>query len=295
MNVYSKSGFDFRKNEERGDFLINPHEGNIKNLLSSGLKFKNIEINSSMGLVARNLDFLELVDFIESVSIIGSKEYDLSSLATLKNLKYLRVTTGISQPTDFSRFENLEYLYIDHNKCIKNINKLPSLATLSLQGYKNRDLTEFEFCYNLKSLSLVISSISSLVGIQNLKKLECLDLCKCKALLSLDNIENLEKLETLDLEGCPKIQDLTPLKHLASLTKLYIHDCKDIKSIKPIKDLHNLQDISLTGSTNVIDGDLTSLLGRRYTIIAPRRHYVPAAKDIEKANGIVYPKQSWDY
>jgi hypothetical protein len=295
MSVYSTSGFDFRKDKESGDFLINPHEGNIKNLLSSGLKFKNIEINSAMGLIAQNLDFLALIDFIEGISIVGSKEYDLSSLARLKNLKYLRVTTGISQSTDFSRFENLEYLCIDHNRYVKNVAKLPGLRTLIIHAYKNSDLTEFEFCNNLKSLSLIISSISSLVGIQNLKRMECLNLFKCKALLSLDNIENLEKLETLDLEGCPNFKDLAPLKNLELLSKLYIHDCKDIKSIKPIKDLHNLQVISLTGSTNIIDGDMTPLLGRKHTTITPRSHYVPPAGDIEKVNGIVYPKQSWDY
>lgn len=292
MNIYEKGGATFRK-DERGDFLINPSTEILSQF--KDLKIINIEINDALGVIPNNLGFLSDFSFIEGVSIITSRSIDISALHNLKNLRTLNLSKEFNQVIDFSHFRNLISCQISWNDKIINFGKLRLLEHLILTGYKKNDLSEFEELISLKTLSIIQSTIVTLKGIGNLKFLEQLELVLLKRINSLEGIEQLQRLKKLHFENCPNISDLGLLKDLHDLEVLLIHDGKNIQSLKPLKNLYKLKTIYLPGNTNIVDGDMSPLIGRVDASFGTRKHYSHKADEIDKINGTVRPKQSWDW
>lgn len=291
MEIREENGLSFRK-DERGDFLINPSERDIQKI--SDLSIKNIEINDSIGIIPHNLHFLEKLDFIEGISIITFKDLDISPIHNLNNLSLLNLTREFNQTIDFKQFPNLKFCQLTWNSKVKNLDQLNSIETFILTNYKKADLSEFKALLSLKKLSIIKSSIISINGIENFQNLEHLELTSLKKLNSLKGIEYLRNLKRLDLESCA-VNDLEPLKNSLRLELLGIHDGKNIQSLNPLRDLSKLEVIYLSGNTNVVDGDMTPLIGRKDASFGTRKHYSHKAEEIDKINGTVRPKQTWDW
>ena len=292
MNIYSKEGLDFRK-DDRGDFVINPYEENLSALRSMGIK--NIEINDSLGRPPRNLNFLSRADFIEGVSLVSAKNLDLNPIQDLHNLKIINIPFEHRATINFDNFPFLTYCQIVWSDKIQNFNQLRLLETLILTAYKKDDLVQLSQLTSLRKLSLIKSTIKFLHGIENFEKLEFVELTLLKNLTSLEGIENLKNLIRLDLESVSIIGEINSLSHLRNLELLAIHDCKNIQSLKPIAGLSKLQVIYLSGNTNIVDGDMTPLIGRKDASFGTRKHYSHKAEEIDKINNTIRPKQTWDW
>jgi hypothetical protein len=291
MEILEEYGLSFRK-DERGNFLINPSERDIQKI--KDLSVKNIEINDSIGVAPYNLRFLERLDFIEGISIIMFKDLDISPIHNLKNLSLLNLTREFNQTIDFEQFPNLKFCQLTWNSKIKNLDQLKSIETLILTNYKKADLSEFKGLSSLKKLSIIKSSITTVDGLENFQHLEHLELTSLKKLSSLKGIEHFQNLKRLDLESCA-VNDIEPLRNNMNLELLGIHDGKNIQSLNPLKHLSKLQVIYLSGNTNVVDGDMTPLIGRKDASFGTRKHYSHKAEEIDKINGTVRPKQTWDW
>jgi len=294
MEIYHEDGLDFRK-DERGDFVINPNERALRQIKDTNIR--NVELNAALGVVPGNgsLYFLKEFDFIEGISIVGNHKMDIKSIHYLSNLRLLSLPGEFDEAVDFSHFEKLNYCQIAWNSKIKNIQNLKFLNTLFLYKYKKQDLAEFRELTSLKKFCILQSTIRSLNGLENFALLEYLELAYLRNLESLNGIQSLKKLRNLDLTNTPKIDSLTSLESLKCLEALSIYGARNIQSISSLKDLKELKFIHISGNTNVIDGDMSAMLGREDASIGTRKHYSHTSEEIDKFNGTVRHKQTWDY
>jgi hypothetical protein len=291
MNIYEEYGLSFRRNEI-GKFLINPSERDIQKIKDLGIK--NIEINDSLGIVPYNLRFLEKLDFIEGISIITFKSLDITPIHHLKNLSFLNLTREFNETIDFEKFPDLKFCQLTWNSKVRNLGQLKFIETLILTNYKKADLSDLKGLSSLKKLSIIKSSIASIDGLENFEHLEYLELISLRKLNSLKGLGYFKNLRRLDLESC-SIKDLESLKDNVNLELLGIHNGKDIQSLNPLKDLSKLEIIYLSGNTNIVDGDMSPLIGRKDASVGTRKHYSHSAEEIDKINGTERPKQTWDW
>lgn len=290
--LYDRDGFTFRKVGEE-EFLVNPNEFSIKAM--QRLNVRCVELNDSIGMPRRSLSHLTSSEFIEGVSIVVGGNFDLSGLRNFKNLKTLYLSSDFNQLIDFDDFPLLKCCTLVWSKKFKNLGRIKQLEELSLTGHKENDLQEFKELRSLKSLEMIQSSAQSLTGVEGIKDLEQLKLIYMRKLNSLQGVEALSNLRKLDVESCPHLGNLTSIQCLIKLEFLGMHDCAKIDSLRPIKDLRTLSEIYISGNTNIVDGDMTPLLGRKDASIGTRKHYSHSSEEIDKTNGTIRPKQEWDW
>src|SRR5690348_16386240 len=109
-----------------------------------------------------------------------------------------------------------------------------------------------------------------------MKKLFSLRLANLKRLTSLAGIEGLKRLEELDIHTCRSITSIEEVGFLPQLRKLYLNDDGEIESLKPLERLHCLREVLFYESTNILDGDLTPLVHQKNLLrvsFQNRRHY----------------------
>lgn len=107
-------------------------------------------------------------------------------------------------------------------------------------------------------------------------------------------MEPLSNLRRLDVDCCPHIADLSPLQELKNLEQLGTYRCRTINSLTPLKQLNKLGIIYIMGGTDILDGDMNPLVGRKDVAVTTRKHYTHTRAEIDKLNGTVRPKQEWD-
>ena len=121
---------------------------------------------------------------------------DLDALYRLKNLETLSINTEKIHKfeIDVSKITVLKELVLDGYKPgVYNIGKAKQLEVLVLYGYKNSDLSEFADLLNLRDLRLFYSEIKSLDGIENMTKLEHLEIAWAKNLQDISALDRLEQ------------------------------------------------------------------------------------------------------
>ncbi|WP_143164984.1 leucine-rich repeat domain-containing protein [Chryseolinea serpens] len=259
------------------------------------LDIRNVELSfNTQRTTRRDITFLKShYDFIEGISITGN--LDITALGKFVNLRRLLVQTAPAQVIDFDNFPLLQECRIEWSKKVKNIDRLKSLEILHVWKYKMDDLQGIGGLRSLRELSVIRSSITSLEGIGSLDALERLELGYLRKLNSLHGVERVSNLRRLDIDCCPHIEDLSPVQELKNLEQLGTYRCRKINSLKPLKYLTKLDIVYILGGTDIVDGDMTPLIGRKDATIATRKHYTHSSGEIDKLNGTVRPKQEWDW
>lgn len=221
-----------------------------------------------------SLGFLGEHTFLEALDITTVDDFDFSFLSELKGLKELTISTVGENKIDLSSQINLEELAIHWRKGgILGIEKCQNLTSLCLIDFKESDFSAISQLINLKKLVVKTSSIKTINGLQNFQFLEILSLGNCRSLKSIEEITHLKELTSLDIELCSKIEDYNFISSLYNLKSLDINDCKGVNSIKFIQNLHALQKITLLGSTDILDGDMTPAKNINTVFYYPRKHY----------------------
>ncbi|MFC7677935.1 stalk domain-containing protein [Paenibacillus sp. GCM10028914] len=157
-------------------------------------------------------------------------------------------------------------------KSLKGISQLRNLETLRIEMKHNpatimhtiKDLSELKSLKKLKKLTLSGVSLESLRGMEGLTGLISLDVSS-NIIQDLTPIQNLTKLEQLNLSWNQLNQGtngLTPLKNLKKLKTLNLY-MNSMEDISPLSQLTGLQELTLGGSGNGNLKDLSTLKNLR--------------------------------
>jgi len=211
----------------------------------------------------------ELVN-LRSLNIYSMEISDISELATLTGLQDLFVqNTQISDVEPLKNLKKLRYLDIHGSKNLKNIDALSELSNLKfLEISRCRQIKDVKPVYelsDLESLYMNDTEVSSLSGIENLKKLTTLsiegtrinDISAIYGIAGLtylgidadssiltDICERLPKLTSLEINAGGEEIDIEPLKKLMLLDRLSISNAI-IENVNIIGELTGLTSISL--------------------------------------------------
>jgi len=245
---------------------------------------KRVLISSYHGFKSDNLkSIMPLNNWIEEL-VIGSERMSYDGLSDFHNLTLLGVLDNKKDVVDLNNFPNLITLNCSLTKRLTGLENCKKLRNLTVSDYKSKsnDLTAFPVLEKLQSLNLIITSITSLQGIErfsDLKKLEIFRASKLERISSLLTLS--ESLESLEIEQCKKIMDYEILGRMQSLRKIILSNSGEIKSLSFVQQLPLLDFISFWG-TNVLDGNLNYCKKINFVGFDNKRHYTHKVDDFKR-------------
>jgi len=247
------------------------------------------------GYTLSDIDFLRECRHVTRIHIQECSA-DLSGLYSLPLLSWLSVI--FQHKLDFSRMPSLTDLSTDWNLRIDDgLLASKGLARLWLRGYKpkGQNLQRIEALTILDDLHIVLSPISTTLGLENVPRIRRLGLSYCRNLTDIKSLKELPVLEELELDHCKRIADLTFLRELKHMRKVIMSDCGSISSLGFIKQLRHLEFFSFV-QTTVLDGDMTPLFGLRYAGFRNNRSYSHTREHVKQVietrtgGNSLYPK-----
>ena len=202
-------------------------------------------------------------------------DINYSGLYYLKNLKNLTLSVKNStQHLDFSKFVDLESLFVDWYQKFPDLTQCNNLKELHLWKFKpkTKSFSELVLPKNLEVLSITQSNIQSLreLCLPNLKDFGAY---YCN---SLDNTEGINKfsenLQTLIFQYSRKLVNYNDLKFCKKLEKLIIADCGNIPNLNWLTELKNIKHFSFWNTT-LNDGNVKPCFGIDYVSFKDSKHY----------------------
>lgn len=190
------------------------------------LNSRNSNTNCLERLLLRGCDRLTILPNLKSVS--GLQILDICGANKLKTI------TG----EQFEKKDHLKILDLSETP-IKNLpSNIANLCDLKLKG-----------CTELVELS-------SVKALEEMKKLQVLDLSKASRLISLPSLSKLGLLRHLFLKDCSSLQNLASMEGLVSLEILDLSGCEKLLKLPQLKDCQRLELLDLSGCSalTTIDG-----------------------------------------
>jgi hypothetical protein len=235
-----------------------------------------LELNRGKGWHGRSLEFLSNFPELLALSIIGKTAEYIEPIHLLHNLRLLRVLAYCKNEIRFHEFPRLIDCGLEWRPKARSVFDALGLRVLFVKGFNGSDTRQFGKLTSLESLAILGSPIRSLEGLAPLLELRSLRLGDLRQLASLSGIENLIRLEKLEMSTCRRIGAIDGVSSLTMLRELYLDNLGDIRSLKPLAQLSQLRRVTFAESTNILDGDLSPLLGLpglELVSFQNRRHY----------------------
>lgn len=217
-----------------------------------------LAISRVHGYQLDNLDFLAQCSRVKAIYVQDAIP-DISGLYHLKRLQWLLLSEPM-QSINLSRFPHLEVFRGDWSPRLQ-WEECQSLRKLAIWKYKpkSRDLVPLSSLVNLEELEITQSPLKSLTGIENLFKLQRLELSYLSKLEDVSPLQNKSAMETLRFDHCKNIPSFETIATLNRLKTLGIDGCGKIASLQFVKALTKLEFLSFV-DTEVLDGDLSPCL-----------------------------------
>jgi hypothetical protein len=248
---------------------------------------RELELNHAKGWAGDDLSFLKELPELEALQVIDFKIESIGPIHALKALRALQVSTYCKTEIAFSQFPRLEECSLEWRPKARSLFECTTLRRLFLNRYDGKDLSDLRQLRNLEWLAVLNAPIENLRGIERLGRLRYLRLANLRRLTSLRGIEELQLLEELDINTCRKVTSIGEVRRLLSLKRLFLNNGGNIDSLKPLRGLEELEAVVFYESTNIVDGDLSPLIGRRKTVAASfqnRRHYTHKKEEFQAEN-----------
>jgi hypothetical protein len=244
-------------------FLLNEH-------------IAELELNDAKGWHGEDILFVKSFNNLQALTIIDLKIKSVEPIHYLPQLRKLEVITYCNTKIDFNLFPMLEDCGFEWRLGAKSIFDCKNLRLLYINRYSGKDTKDFARLVTLQELTILNSPIENLLGLSTLNQLRKLRIGNLKHLTSLAGIDKLSNLEALEIQKCKKINSIQEVINLNQLKILHINDSGDIESLNPLKHLDTLESVSFYESTNIVDGDLSPLIGKNKLMrvsFQNRRHY----------------------
>lgn len=220
---------------------------------------KHLFLNTALGWECDNYDFLQSLDFLESLVVLDVRNVSLKPIESLKSLRNLSLTTLSHYDIDFSQFKCLVSLFCSAEKPVPSVFQCTSLKNLYLDEFRMGDNHQLSQLHNLESLTIGNSNMASLDFVRSLPKLRQLVILNNRKITDFSPISSLTQLSWLELRGVTSLHSISFLEHLMELNVLLL-ECGAIESIRPISHHSKLGALSLWGRKFMIDdGDLTPI------------------------------------
>ncbi|MFX0072546.1 MAG: cold shock domain-containing protein [Candidatus Hermodarchaeota archaeon] len=152
---------------------------NIYNNHINTLKIYEIDFSYFKENEIRNIAFLELFPYLESLEISHCYPKEISGLETLTNLERLNLMANkITEIKGLENLTGLKELNLSWNQIseIRGLDTLKSLEQLILNNNQISEIRGLEHLTNLRMLYLDENLISEMKGLDSLKRLEILNL-----------------------------------------------------------------------------------------------------------------------
>ena len=245
-------------------------EGHLRSL-EDYQKYINEHGLQQAKIVMPDLKILQLCPSLKYLDIYPSYDspdhFDFSPLYDLPEVRSLQCQNCYGNPQkrlaeiDFSRIRGLVSLSVEANKKAFHYNKVETLKSLSIGGFrgKDRDLTDLFCSRELDTLQMVQCGMLSLNGIETSQKMQCLYLYYNRSLCDISALGKIKHtLKALRIENCPKIQDFSVLGELENLELLELSGRNVLPDLRFLKTMKNLKLLIL--NMNVLDGNLSPCL-----------------------------------
>lgn len=233
-------------------------------------------------IIAENIDFIKKCPTLKYLRIIPAENagdgFDYSPLYEMPEIKSIQCPTvyGAGErfftELDCERLTRLQDIHV--TSCgYRNYEKISTLKSLGLSGYKKQDLTEAFSSPILDTLTIIQCKIKSLEGIQKSSRIQCLYLYYDKYLEDISALQKIKKsIKALRIENCPKIKDFSILGELDHLELLELSGSNELQDLSFLKTMKSLK--TFVFNMNVKDGDLSLCTGLSYVYSERnRKHY----------------------
>lgn len=226
-------------------------------LLEEGVQ--ELELNDGKGWRGENVDFLQFIPNLRSLILIDFRIKSIGAIHFLNRLLKLKISTYSKTPVNFNVFPNLVECSFEWIKGSDSLFDVLSLKKLFINNYDKKNSYCFSKLINLEELSILNSPIENLQELSFLKSLKTLRLGNLKKITSLQGLQYLTELEELEIQRCKGIFTISEILRLSKLRRLLLIDLGDIANIKGLEYLTELQEFLFYESTNIVDGDLSSI------------------------------------
>jgi len=219
-----------------------------------------VETNDYLSYRRDDVDFLRECPSVECVRLV-SHVGDLSGLHALSGLRELWISEPGKAAVDFGRFPELRKFRGDWSRKYSGFESCRKLSRLALWKYKpkSKDLTGLACFQRLVSLELVQGSVTALVGIERLRRLQRLELSYLRTLVDIEALREAPRtLRVLRFDRCPNIGSFDAVSSLEQLEELGLSGCREIESLEIVRPLRRLRHVSFVDTT-IRDGDLSVL------------------------------------
>lgn len=287
MGIGTSRGFHLERSDDGVTLIVTdawskPAEQALESGIADGL-----DLNYAKGFKDTDLRFIR--DWpVRRVRILARTIKDLSPLYRLSGtLEYLSVVTSPTAVVDLAQLPSLNGLAAEWAQVRESIRQSPGLRELFLRSYTEDDLKPLRWNSQLERLRFKDRPrLQSLDGLGALPSIRHLAVYLATRLKDTDALQQLEpdRLEELHLEACRTLSDLGPVASARSLRFLNASDCDDIESLHPLKNLAHLEVLWLYGTTKILDGDLSPIMGLprlRELRLQARRIYSPSSEQVE--------------
>jgi hypothetical protein len=247
--------------------------------------------NYARGFIDHDLEFIRSLH-LRRLDVLARTITDLSPVYDLaQTLEQLRVQAGTRTRIDLAELPNLRGLSCSWSQVADTIHEAAAIDDLYLGSYDPIDLTPLAHLTSLRSLRMKDRpAIRSLDGVESLPWLAHLGIY----LAPLEDTGALARLASpvlteLRFGSCKRLGSLSNLRGLIGLRLLEVSNAGAIESLGPIAGAQQLAVLYLYESTNIADGDLSSLLGLRQLRdlrMMNRRHYAPSVQEVKARLGL---------
>lgn len=233
-----------------------------------------------------NLDFLKFYKGIKALRFFLTGITELTPILTLsdslENLQLGEFDLKKISLTPVGLLKNLTYLSVVRNQNgLECITQLPKLSELALTGHSIEKLPFLNELTELKQLYIGFGTSKNFDNIQNLSKLEELDVLWVKQLSDIQAVSKLTNLVKLRMEDEKQITSLPDLSKLTKLKNIRLMNFGSLQDVSALVN-SNVEEFILTGPNKNVDF-LTSLsnakkLQKVYTFFYTKREQDKAEK-----------------
>jgi hypothetical protein len=253
-------------------------------VLASGA-VDGLDLNYARGFQEPDLEFLEGWR-LRRLHVLDRGLADLEPIARFgDSLTELSVQAAPSADLDLGWFPHLRDVAGEWGILRDTLPAVDTLSGITTWQFDDSDLHAFRDHVDLQRLTIKEAPhLESLAGVGALTDFEVFFVGLARRLRDISDVTGLgSSLREFKLQACPAVGSIDDVEPLVNLRLLGVSDCQEIESLAPVASLEQLETLYAWGSTRVVDGDLSPLIGLprlREVRMRDRRDYTPRLADV---------------